>query len=114
VRQAVDDRTAYIERKASNCTPSGFTTSSSTKEWHIIAASQANCDVASEPKEGLEELKGFLSSKKQTLLIGSAIDRQARIAKLIMADGCASKAITPTLQQPSGPKRTLIRKGRFL
>jgi hypothetical protein len=39
---------------------------------------------------------------------------QARVAKLIMADGSEPKAITPTLQQLIGPKRTLIRKGQFL
>jgi len=35
--------------------------------------------LASDPKEAVEELKGFLSNKKQTVLVGSAIEKQHRM-----------------------------------
>src|ERR1700722_11300491 len=79
VRQAVDDRTAYFERRAGELY--------SLQIYYVIlyegtaphrSITGAIAGLASKPKEGLEELRGFLSTKKQTLLIGSAIDRQQR------------------------------------
>jgi hypothetical protein len=68
-----------LRGKPANCTPSRF--------YYVIlyegtahrrSVTGAIARLASEPKEGLEELRGLLSSKKQSLLIGSAIDRQHR------------------------------------
>ncbi len=75
----VDDRRACFERKAGELY--------SLQIYYVIlyegiahhrSITGAIARLASEPKEGLEELRGFLSSKKQTLLMGSAIDRQHR------------------------------------
>jgi type IV secretion system protein TrbE len=79
VRQAIDDRTAYFERKARELYSLQIyyvILYEGTAHHHSITGTIAR--LASEPKGAAEELKGLLSSKKQTLLIGSAIEKQHR------------------------------------
>jgi type IV secretion system protein TrbE len=80
VRQAVDDRAAYFEKKAGQLY--------SLRTYYVIlhegATHQAKLGksiqrMASAPKEAVEEFQGFFSSKKQTLLIVSAIEKQHRM-----------------------------------
>jgi type IV secretion/conjugal transfer VirB4 family ATPase len=80
VRQAVNDRTAFFEKKAGDLY--------SLRIYYVIlyegAKHQAKLTrsllrLTSDPKEAVEELKGFLSSKKQTVLIDSAIEKQHRL-----------------------------------
>ena len=80
VRQAVDDRAAYFEKKAGQLY--------SLRIYYAILYEGGRHQtklgsslqrIASEPKDAVEELKGFLSSKKQTLLIGSVIEKQHRM-----------------------------------
>lgn len=46
---------------------------------HRAKLSASLMKLATEPKQGLEEVKGFLNSKKETILIGSAIEKQHRL-----------------------------------
>ncbi len=80
VKRAVDDRMAYFERKAGELY--------SLRIYYLILyegarhhakLSRSVQKLASEPKQAIEELKGFVSSKKQTVLIGSAIEKQHRL-----------------------------------
>jgi type IV secretion/conjugal transfer VirB4 family ATPase len=77
VKQAADDRSAYFEKKASELY--------ALRIYYVIVCEGARYQaklsrslqrLATQPKQALEELKGLLSSKKQTLLIGSAIEKQ--------------------------------------
>src|SRR5215472_10822532 len=79
VRQAVDDRSAYFEQKAGELY--------SLQIYYVIlyegtahhrSITGTIARLASEPKGAAEELKGLLSSKKQTLLIGGTIEKQHR------------------------------------
>lgn len=80
VRQAVDDRSTYFEKKAGELY--------ALQIYYVIlyegaahhrTVSGSVVRLASEPKQAIEELKGLLSSKKQTLLIGAAIEKQQRV-----------------------------------
>jgi type IV secretion system protein VirB4 len=80
VKQAVDDRAVFFEKKAGELY--------SLRIYYVILyegakhhakLSRSLQRLASEPKEAIEELQGFLSSKKQTILIGSAIEKQHRL-----------------------------------
>src|SRR5258708_5784813 len=80
VKQAVEDRMAYFDKKAGELY--------ALRIYYVIlyegARHQAKLGrsvlrLVSEPEQGLKELKGFLSSKKETILIGSAIERQHRL-----------------------------------
>jgi type IV secretion system protein VirB4 len=80
VKQAVEDRIAYFRNRASELY--------SLQIYYVILYEGAKhrsklsatvAKLANEPKQGLEELKGFLSSKKETVLIGSAIEKQHRM-----------------------------------
>src|SRR5579859_2953575 len=80
VKQAVDDRIAYFGKKASELY--------SLKIYYVILYEGARhraklsgslLRIASDPQHGIDELKGFFSSKKQTVLIGSEIEKQHRL-----------------------------------
>jgi type IV secretion/conjugal transfer VirB4 family ATPase len=80
VKQAVDERIAYFEKKAGELY--------SMRIYYVILyeggrhqakLSRSLGRLASEPKQAFEELKGFFSSKKQTVLIGSAVEKQHRM-----------------------------------
>src|SRR5947209_6189778 len=80
VKQAVEDRIAFFDRKASELY--------SLQIYYIILYEGARhraklsgslLRIASNPSHGIEELKGFFSSRKQTVLIGSAIEKQHRL-----------------------------------
>jgi type IV secretory pathway VirB4 component len=80
VRQAVDERTAFFEKKAGELY--------SLRIYYVIlyegAKHQAKLSSSllkftSEPKQVLGELKGLLSRKRQTVLIGDSIEKQYRL-----------------------------------
>src|SRR5436305_5643365 len=73
VKQAVDERIEYFERKAGELY--------SLRIYYVILYEGARHHaklsrnlqrLASDPRQGIEELKGFFSTRKQTVLIGSA------------------------------------------
>lgn len=80
VRQAVDDRMAFFERKAGELY--------SLRIYYVILyegdkhqakSSRSMLKLTLEPKQALVELKGLLSRKKQTILIGDSIERRHRL-----------------------------------
>lgn len=80
VKQAVDDRIAYFGKKASELY--------SLQIYYVILYEGARhraklsgslLRIVSNPHHGIDELKGFFSSRKQTVLIGSAIEKQHRL-----------------------------------
>lgn len=80
VKQAVADRTAHFEKKAGDLY-------SLQIHYVILYEGGRHQDtlsgtikrLAAEPRGIVEELKGFFSSKKQTALIGNAIEKQHRL-----------------------------------
>jgi type IV secretion system protein VirB4 len=83
VQQAVDERTAYFETKASQLY--------SLRIYYVIlyegskyhaSLTRTLQNLASDPKKAISELQGFFSGSKQTLLIGSAIEKQQRLLLL--------------------------------
>ena len=80
VKQAIDDRAAYFDKKSAELY--------SLRICYVILCEgfryQARLgrtlqSLASEPKQAVEELKGYLSSKKQTVLVADAIEKQHRV-----------------------------------
>src|SRR5215831_13931818 len=80
VKQAVEDRIAYFRNRASELY--------SLQICYVILYEGARhraklsgslIKLATEPKQGLEELKGLLSSRKETVLLASAIEKQHRL-----------------------------------
>lgn len=80
VKQAVEDRIAYFRNRASELySLQIFYVILYEGAKHRAKLSASLMKLATEPKQGLEEVKGFLNSKKETVLIGSAIEKQHRL-----------------------------------
>jgi type IV secretion system protein VirB4 len=80
VKQAVDERTAFFEKKAGELY--------SLRIYYVILyegvkhqvkLSRSLVGLTSEPKQALGELKGFFSRNKQTVLVGDSIEKQHRL-----------------------------------
>src|SRR5207302_2262583 len=80
VKQAIDDRAAYFDKKSAELY--------SLRICYVILCEgfryQAKLGstlqkLVSEPKQAVEELKGYLGSRKQTVLISDAIEKQHRV-----------------------------------
>jgi len=80
VKQAIDDRAAYFDKKSAELY--------SLRICYVILCEgfryQAKLGrtvqkFVSEPKQAIEELKGYLGSKKQTVLISDALEKQHRV-----------------------------------
>src|SRR5215472_1752532 len=80
VKQAVEDRIAYFKNRASELySLQIYFVILYEGAKHRAKLSASLVKLATEPKQGLEELRGFIGSKKETVLIGSAIERQHRL-----------------------------------
>ena len=80
VKQAVEDRIAYFMHKASELySLQIYFVILYEGAKHRTKLSASLMTLASEPRRGLEELKGFLSSKKETVLLGGEIEKQHRL-----------------------------------
>ena len=80
VKQAVEDRIAYFRNRANELY--------SLQIYYVILYEGAKhraklsaslAKLATQPQQGLKELRGFFSGKKETVLIGSAIEKQHRL-----------------------------------
>ncbi|HEX5234502.1 MAG TPA: DUF87 domain-containing protein [Silvibacterium sp.] len=77
VKQAVEDRIAYFRGKASELySLQIYFVILYEGAKHRTKLSGSLMTLASEPTRGLEELKAFLSSEKETVLIGGEIEKQ--------------------------------------
>lgn len=80
VKQAVEDRIAYFRNKASELySLQIYFVVLYEGAKHQTKLSASLMRLASEPTRGWEELKGFLSSKKETVLLGGEIEKQHRL-----------------------------------
>lgn len=80
VKQAVEDRIAYFRHKASELySLQIYFVILYEGAKHRTKLSASLMTLASEPIRGLEELQGFLSSKKETVLLGAEIEKQYRL-----------------------------------
>jgi type IV secretory pathway VirB4 component len=80
VKQAVDERIEYFEKKAGDLYSLRIYYAVLYEgAKHHAKLSRSIQTLASDPKQGIEELKGFFSTRKQTVLIGSAIEKQHRL-----------------------------------